>query len=517
MARGRNLGFSRLLELEPAVRFVQFMDGDCELVEGWLERAQEAIGEHPEAAIVCGRRRERNIDHSIYNRLADLDWDTPLGVIKYSGGDTVTRVEAFRQVGGYMSDLIAGEDPEICVRLRQRGWTILRIDADMTLHDIAMTRLQSMVAAYVSGLVSVTAIACDYMAGLPSDSVFVTSAASGSGVQPYRFSCLRWSGPPEVPASHYCRVISFSIGGFGDMRPAVDGHHRLPGFTVCRASWPSFPCSLASCAAGSGGSPADRSNLSNTRGPNEPIRIACSVPVLRLRNCMGKEVEIVSDAQAVDSITPASVRLDYTHGMNLSSERASSDPDLPPLNLGEKNLNPTGIGFLALLGEDLRTYKYDLTEPGLWAVAIHRFGNWRMSIHPKLLRAPFSLTFRFLSRLAELVGGIHLPYTVQLGRRVRIWHHGGIVLHARSIGDDVHIRQNTTFGVALRDQDRSIPTIEDRVDIGCGACVLGAVTIGHDSLIGANAVVVTDIPAHSTAVGVPARVIRRSPPDKCTL
>jgi glycosyltransferase involved in cell wall biosynthesis len=140
MARGRNLGYSTLLELEPAARFVQFIDGDCELIDGWLEQARKAIEEHPEAAIVCGRRRERNIDRSIYNRLADLDWDTPIGVIKYSGGDTLMRVEAFREVGGYMPDLIAGEDPEICVRLRQLGWTILRIDADMSLHDIAMTR-----------------------------------------------------------------------------------------------------------------------------------------------------------------------------------------------------------------------------------------------------------------------------------------------------------------------------------------------------------------------------------------
>ena len=129
------------------------------------------------------------------------------------------------------------------------------------------------------------------------------------------------------------------------------------------------------------------------------------------------------------------------------------------------------------------------------------------------MRAPFSLAYKFFGRLAELFGGIHLPYTVRLGRRVRIWHHGGIVLHARSIGDDVHIRHNTTFGIATRDRNRAIPTIEDRVDIGCGACVLGDVTIGHDSLIGANAVVLTDIPPHATAVGIPARVIKQSPPD----
>jgi serine O-acetyltransferase len=210
----------------------------------------------------------------------------------------------------------------------------------------------------------------------------------------------------------------------------------------------------------------------------------------------------VSQAQAADFIPPGPLQRDRGDGT-----------DLPPLNRGNKNLNPPGIGFFALLREDILTYEHDLMAPGFWAVAIHRFGNWRMGIRPKLLRAPFSLVFRFLSKLVELSGGIHLPYTVRLGRRVRIWHHGGIVLHARSIGDDVHIRQNTTFGIAKRDQFRAVPTIGDRVDIGCGACVLGAVTIGHDSLIGANAVVVTDIPPNSTAVGIPARVIKRSLPD----
>jgi serine O-acetyltransferase len=186
---------------------------------------------------------------------------------------------------------------------------------------------------------------------------------------------------------------------------------------------------------------------------------------------------------------------------------------LPPLNPGDKNLNPSDIGFLALLLEDLRTYDKNPCDPAFWAVSLHRYGNWRMAIRPKLLRAPFSLTYRILAWLVELVGGIHLPYTVRLGRRVRIWHHGGIVLHARSIGDDVHIRHNTTFGIASRGQVEALPTIEQRVDIGCGACVLGNVTVGHDSQVGANAVVITNIPPYSTAVGVPARVIKRSLPE----
>jgi GT2 family glycosyltransferase len=140
MARGRNLGFSRLLEVEPSVRFVQFIDGDCELVDGWLEQAQTELENRPDVGVVCGRRRERHVDHSIYNRLADLDWDLTVGSIKHCGGDTMTRVAAFRQVGGFTPDLIAVEDIDICVRIRRLGWTILRLDADMTLHDIAMTR-----------------------------------------------------------------------------------------------------------------------------------------------------------------------------------------------------------------------------------------------------------------------------------------------------------------------------------------------------------------------------------------
>lgn len=193
-----------------------------------------------------------------------------------------------------------------------------------------------------------------------------------------------------------------------------------------------------------------------------------------------------------------------------SSAETSGFGDLPPLNRGDRNLNPPGIRFLALLREDLQTFDGNLFEPGFWAIALHRFGNWRMDIRPKLLRAPLSMVHRMLTWWVELIGGVHLPYIVRLGRRVRIWHHGGIVLHARSIGDDVHIRHGTTFGIASRDQLRAIPTIEDRVDIGCGACVLGNVTIGHDSFIGANAVVVSDIPPFSTAVGVPARVIKQS-------
>jgi serine O-acetyltransferase len=186
----------------------------------------------------------------------------------------------------------------------------------------------------------------------------------------------------------------------------------------------------------------------------------------------------------------------------------AAPPGARPDRAGSHNLNPPGIGLLSLLKEDLRTHEGDPFEQGFWAVAVHRFGNWRMGVRPKALRAPFSLLYRLLFKWVQWTCGITLPYTVRVGRRVRLWHHGGMVLHAERIGDDVHVRQNTTFGIARRDRLHELPVIEDRCDIGCGAVVLGPVTVGHDSAVGANAVVVKDVPPHSLAVGVPAEVIK---------
>jgi serine O-acetyltransferase len=181
----------------------------------------------------------------------------------------------------------------------------------------------------------------------------------------------------------------------------------------------------------------------------------------------------------------------------------------PKKKHGSTNQNPKDISFIKLLKEDFKTHDSDLFEQGLWAIAVHRFGNWRMDLKPKLLRAPFSILYKILFKLVEITCGITLPYTVKLGRRVRIWHHSGMILHAESIGNDVHIRHNTTMGVVRTFQNFELPIIEDRVDIGAGVCMLGRIRIGHDSAIGANAVVLKDIPPHSVAAGVPAKVIKR--------
>ncbi|MEM9881649.1 MAG: glycosyltransferase [Planctomycetota bacterium] len=139
-ARARNEGFARLQEILPAVQYVQMVDGDCEVVDGWLDTAAAALAADDKLAVVCGRRRERHPDASIYNRLCDMEWDTPVGPARSCGGDALFRAAALTQIGGYDPTVIAGEEPELCVRLRQAGWRIERLDAEMTLHDAALTR-----------------------------------------------------------------------------------------------------------------------------------------------------------------------------------------------------------------------------------------------------------------------------------------------------------------------------------------------------------------------------------------
>ncbi|GAB4458406.1 MAG: serine O-acetyltransferase [Elainellaceae cyanobacterium] len=158
--------------------------------------------------------------------------------------------------------------------------------------------------------------------------------------------------------------------------------------------------------------------------------------------------------------------------------------------------------------EDWIAHERDWTKPGFRAVAVHRFGVWRMGIEPKLLRAPFSILYRAMFRHVRNVYGIELPYTVQLGRRVIIEHQGAIVIHGQTvIGDDCVIRQGVTMGNRYLDRPTEAPRLGKRVNVGAGAKILGAVTLGDGANVGANAVVLKDVPAGKTAVGIPAKII----------
>jgi glycosyltransferase involved in cell wall biosynthesis len=140
-ARARNAGVIMLAAASPGIGLVQFIDGDCELDPGWLDVARAAMATLPGAAVICGRRRERFPDASVYNGLCDREWNTPIGEADSCGGDALMRVDAFSQAGGFAPTLIAGEEPDLCHRLRMAGWRIYRIEAEMTRHDAAITRV----------------------------------------------------------------------------------------------------------------------------------------------------------------------------------------------------------------------------------------------------------------------------------------------------------------------------------------------------------------------------------------
>jgi GT2 family glycosyltransferase len=140
MARGRNAGIRRLLSLFPELELVQFLDGDCELRPAWLEHGARTMQARPDAAVVSGRRRERHRDANVYHRLMDMEWDTPIGEIDACHGDALMRASFLRAGLLFDEQLIAGEEPELCARLRAAGGRILRVDAEMSLHDVSIDR-----------------------------------------------------------------------------------------------------------------------------------------------------------------------------------------------------------------------------------------------------------------------------------------------------------------------------------------------------------------------------------------
>lgn len=139
-ARARNAGFRRLLELEPQLRYVQFLDGDSELAAGWLERAAAFLSQHEDVAAVCGRLREKHPRRTVYNLLCDIEWDGAPGEARTCGGIAMMRVDALAAARGFRADLVAGEEPELCARLRAAGWRIWRLDEEMAAHDAAIAR-----------------------------------------------------------------------------------------------------------------------------------------------------------------------------------------------------------------------------------------------------------------------------------------------------------------------------------------------------------------------------------------
>jgi serine O-acetyltransferase len=183
------------------------------------------------------------------------------------------------------------------------------------------------------------------------------------------------------------------------------------------------------------------------------------------------------------------------------------------VEIGETQL--TTLSLWQQIKEDWIAHGRDWTKPGFRAVVVQRFGVWRMKIQPKFLRAPFSIFYRMLYRKIRNTYGIELPYTVQLGRRVIIEHQGAIVIHGYcAIGDDSIIRQGVTLGNRYLDRPFDAPKLGKCVNVGAGAKIFGDITVGDNANIGANAVVLCNVPAGATAVGIPAKIVNYSQSDR---
>jgi serine O-acetyltransferase len=170
-------------------------------------------------------------------------------------------------------------------------------------------------------------------------------------------------------------------------------------------------------------------------------------------------------------------------------------------------------GLFALIKEDWIAHGRDWTRPGFRSIAVYRFGVWRMSLRPKLLRAPVSILYRWMFRRCRNGYGIEIPYSARVGRRVIIEHQSGIVIHGNcEIGDDCIIRQGCTLGNKSLDRPHDAPRLGKRVNVGAGAKILGAVSVGDDAIVGANSVVLKDVPPGMIAVGLPAMNVAPKPP-----
>lgn len=196
----------------------------------------------------------------------------------------------------------------------------------------------------------------------------------------------------------------------------------------------------------------------------------------------------------------------------MTEQRSSPERVLaPPLPTGHINANPNCIGFWDLVREDFSTHDGDWLSQGFWTIFWHRFGNWRMSVRPKILRKPLTLLYRIMFKVCEWMCGIKLSYNVPVGRRVRLDHFGGMILGARSIGSDVIIRQCTTFGIASPKDLNAKPVIEDGVSIGAGAVIVGDIVIGRNAVVWANSVVNRSVAPGDVVGGIPAVVLRSNP------
>jgi serine acetyltransferase/glycosyltransferase involved in cell wall biosynthesis len=461
MARGRNAGLGRLREMVLDLDYVHFFDGDCSVLPGWVETARHYLRERPGVAAVCGRRRERFPEHSIYNALADREWDAPVGRVDSVGGDALYRVDAVSGVHGFDEALIAGEEPELCFRLRRSGWEIHRIVGEMTLHDARILRFSQWWKRMVRG-------------GYGSLDVFQRcKAAARSGehvpfaamVRSTRTWTLGWAGA----TAGLMLLLALFAGSTG----------ALMALVMAVGAWLAQVLRIA------------RKDGAYSRNPRQALLFALLTMLGKWAQALG-HLRYYRDRRAGRRAT----LIEY------KGAAPASGPEHDPLP-----------GMAARKGAsawaaDRARYPHHafFREQSLWALAVYRFGQWNDRRKPGPSRWVLDRLYWLLFRVVETLTGVSFTKETVIGPGLRIHHFGNIFIHSQvRIGAGCTLRQGVTIGNKV--EHGPVPVIEDNVEFGAYAQVLGDIRIGQGAKIGAMSVVLQDVPPGHTAVGIPARVI----------
>lgn len=449
-ARARNAGFEQFIHGNPDARYVQFVDGDCEIVAGWIERAKSELDARPDVAVVCGRRRERSPDASVYNRLADLEWDTPIGEADSCGGDAMMRVDAFRAAHGFDPSVAAGEEPELCQRLRKSGWKVLRIDAEMTLHDSAMLHF----AQWWKRAVRSGYGAADVASRFGREGLFAGQVRSA------RLWAIGW--PVAV---------------------------ILVGIVVGMAAGAKWGAAAAAALA-----------------------LALAAQMLRVAFRSRHRMRSFADAVALGILTMLGKWAGLLGELRYRRDRRSGRNTrlIDYKTAGKRTGRMKDPDWQADL--DRLPPRPMLKEQSAWALWVYRFGRQNDRRAPGIRKKLGDRLYWLLYRATETLTGISIPKTVEIGPGLRIYHFGNVFVHADAkIGARCTLRQGVTIG--NRHEGGPVPVLEDDVELGAYAQVLGGVRIGRGAKIGAMSVVLKDVPAGATAVGIPARIIPPERPE----
>jgi serine acetyltransferase/glycosyltransferase involved in cell wall biosynthesis/GT2 family glycosyltransferase len=447
MARARNAGVAALLEQAPDIRYVQFIDGDCTVAPGWIETAAGFLDAHPSMAAVAGRRREQQPEASAYNQMCDIEWDAPVGVVHAVGGDAMMRVEAFEQAGGFATELIAGEEPELSARMRRCGWQLSRLETEMTSHDAALHTFSQW---------------------------WRRTRRCGYGSLDVVLRCRQRGWREDIPFSGVVRstlvwTVAWFLASVAAACAATAAWGTAAGAATAGAAVGLWFAQALRCAR--------REYRRGTRA-----RTAITYSALTM---IGKWAQLCGHAQcAWHRLTGRRARLiEY-------KKTAAAPPSSWEL--------------------DRRRYgrRAWLREQSLWAVAVLRFGQWADKRQGRASRWLMSRFYWTAYRLVETLTGISIGKKTAVGGGLRIHHFGGIVVHPDAqIGTGCTLRHGVTIGE--RHAHGGTPRVGNDVEFGAYAQVLGPVRIGDGATIGALSVVMQDVPAGATAVGSPARILHR--------